>query len=176
MKTSIFSTINISLILTFTAIVVSGGCTQYNEYPWINKLVKDDTVFGQWFPAGTVIFLTPDNKINYCKLRRNCVIQGHNCIGTGPSGWDTVFYPSGKLKSAGLANTEVIEGIPCAAGSFWNEVFGAGSSVRGGRTYFYENGKLMYAKVAKTIEYQGHIIKKGQHVRLKGDGTLDYIK
>ena len=136
------------------------------------KLEKDDTVCGQWFPAGTIINLTNDGKsIKYCNLPRDVVIQGHNCIGKiGSIRWRTAFYPSGKLKSIGLVNTEVIDGVPCAAGNFWNEVFSSG-----GRTDFYEKGRLKYAKVAKTIEFRGHIIKQGQHVRLKEDGSLDSI-
>jgi hypothetical protein len=167
MKTPIFIIRTIGRILIVLAIVFSGGCDN------VVTLEKDDVVCGQLFPAGTIINLTDDGKsIKYCQLSRDVLIQGHNCIGKiGLLRWRTVFYPSGKLASIGLANTEVIDGIPCATGNLWNEVFGSG-----GRTDFYENGKLKYTKVAETIQYQGRIIKMGQRVRLKENGLLDSIE
>jgi hypothetical protein len=169
-KQSIFGTAAIGLMVTLSALVVFGGCA---NKPNVVKLAHDDIVFGQRFPAGTVFNLADDGEsIKYCVLPRDYVIQGHTCMGkAGSVGWKTYFYPNGKLASIGLADTEVIDGIPCAVGNVWNEAFG-----NGGRTLFYENGRLKYTKVAETTEYQGHVIKKGQHVQLKEDGTIDSIK
>ena len=75
------------------------------------------------------------------------------------------------MKSGGLVNIETIDGIPCDIGSFWNETWGGG-----GRTYFYEDGRLKSGKVAKTTTYRGQTIKKGRHVALKPDGSIESIK
>ena len=134
------------------------------------RLARDDSVFGQKFLTGTGIHFKENGKIDWCFLSKDCDVQGHTFVGGGHE-WMTCFYPSGRLESGGLASVQVIDGIPCAEGTFWNEAFGGG-----GRTYFYEDGKLKYAKVARTIVYQGTTINKGKHVKLKPDGTIDFIK
>ena len=188
MKTTYYGNLMIGLVLSLLCSFISGGCARSSSHvrisesliriaPLANKLAIDDTVYGQWFPAGTILYLNDDARsVKFCLFPHNTMFQGHLCNGSGPNGWTTSLYPDGKLASAGLARTEVIDGIPCARGTFWNEVFGAGSKIPGGRTFFYENGRLKYAKAAATIEYRGRIIKKGQHVQLKENGSIDYIK
>lgn len=173
MKSSVFIFRNSGRILTIAAIVIFSGCGNDADNPRVIKLENDDIVLGQRFPAGTIINLTKNGEsIKYCQLPYDYVIQGHKCIGKmGSLRWKTVFYPNGVLASIGLANTEVIDGIPCATGNFWNETFG-----KGGRTDFYDNGRLKYAKVAKKVIYRGRTIKQGQYVRLNRDGSIDSIK
>ncbi|MDK9701275.1 MAG: hypothetical protein OEM52_14140 [bacterium] len=134
------------------------------------RLTSDQTFLGQWLPANTGLHFTENGEWNWCFLGKDWEIQGHKMHGGGHE-WQTLFYPSGKLHSGGLTDDKVIDGIPCAAGSFWNEVFGGG-----GRTYFYESGKLKYAKVAKTVTYRGQEIKKGKHVKLAEDGSILLVK
>ncbi len=156
---------------TIQGITVIGEVEYYkSDTMEFARLAHDDTVFGQWFLAGTGIHMTKDGRIDWCFLPKDCKIQGHTFSGGGHE-WMTEFYPSGKLKSGGLAEEELIDGIPCAPGTFWNEVFGGG-----GRTYFYESGKLMYAKVAHEVTYQGHLIEKGKHIKLKEDGSFELVK
>lgn len=134
------------------------------------RIAKETKWFGHLFPEGTGLHFRDDGTIDWCFLAQDTEIQGHMFQGGGHE-WMTDFYRSGKLKSGGLAEMQVIDGIPCAAGTFWNEAFGGG-----GRTHFYESGKLLYAKVAKTVQYRGTKIKRGKHVRLSEDGAILVVK
>jgi len=134
------------------------------------RLASDQTFLGQFLPKGTGLNFTENGNWNWCFLGKDWAIQGHTMHGGGHE-WQTCFYPSGKLLSGGLTEDQVIDGIPCAAGTFWSEVFGGG-----GRTYFYESGKLKYAKVAKTVTYRGQKIEKGKHLKLAEDGSILSIK
>ena len=134
------------------------------------RIAKETVLFGHTFLKGTGLSFRENGTIDWCFLAQDSIIQGHLFQGGGHS-WMTLFYPSGKLKSGGLAKVQVIDGIPCAKGTMWNEMFGGG-----GRTHFYESGKLQYAKVAKTVQYRGTNIKKGKHVRLSEDGAILNVK
>ncbi len=134
------------------------------------RIASDTVMWGQSLPAGTGIHFTPDGKPVWCFLAKNHGVQGHLFRGGGHE-WMTCFYPSGRLKSGGLVNVETIDGIPCDVGSFWNEASGGG-----GRTYFYEDGKLKSAKVAQATTYRGQTIEKGRHVQLAPDGSIESIR
>lgn len=134
------------------------------------RTANETVLFGHTFLKGTGLHFREDGTIDWCFLAQDSRVQGHLFQGGGHE-WMTVFYPSGKLKSGGLAKVQVIDGIPCAKGTFWSEAFGGG-----GRTYFYESGKLKYAKVARIVQYRGTRIRKGKHVRLSEDGAILLVK
>jgi hypothetical protein len=117
-------------------------------------------------PARSVVHLRPDGTPDWCFLPEDTVIEGHLCQGGGHE-WMTQFHPDGRLKSAGLARVELLQGVPCDRGSFWTEVLGGG-----GRTVFHPNGSLARARVARTVQLQGQTLRRGQHVRLDEAGTI----
>lgn len=147
------------------------GRVEFNEHDSLvsGYLAKDDTVFTQPLPAGTWIVLNRDGRMKLCDPSREVSIQGHPCHG-GDHGWFHFFYPSGRLESCGLAESQVIDSIPCVKATFWTEIFGGG-----GRTYFFEDGRLRSAKVASRIVYRGTEIKKGMHIRLKPNGDIESV-
>jgi hypothetical protein len=158
---------------TLNGLVVIGRVSFYSATGGVKfaYLAKDQVAWGKTpLPKGTGIHFTRDGEPNWCFLAKHSEVKGHLLHGGGQD-WMTCFYPSGELKSGGLVNTETIDGIPCDVGSFWNEAFGGG-----GRTYWYEDGRLKSAKVAKTITYRGQTIKKGRRVALNPDGTIKSIK
>ncbi len=152
-------------------LLVSGEVEFYqNDTLEFARIVKDDSLFGHRFPANTGFHFTKSGVMDWCFLGKNWVVQGHPMQGGGHD-WMTEFFPSGRLASGGLSEVQTIDGVPCDVGTFWTELFGGG-----GRTYFYENGKLKYAKVASTVNYHGQQLKKGKHVKLKPDGTIEFVK
>jgi hypothetical protein len=158
---------------TLNGLVVIGRVSFYSATGGLKfaSLAQDQVAWGRTpLPKGTGVHFTRDGKPDWCFLPRHSEIKGHRLHGGGQE-WMTCFYPSGELKSGGLVDVETIDGIPCDVGSFWNEAFGGG-----GRTYWYEDGRLKSAKVAKTITYRGQTIKKGKRVALNPDGTIKSIK
>lgn len=133
------------------------------------RIAYDDSLFGHRFPAGTGFHFTQTGVMDWCFLGKDWTIQGYRFHGGGHE-WMTCFYPSGKLLSGGLSSEQTIDGIPCSEGTFWTEITG------GGRTYFHEDGKLKYTRIAKTIEYRGQTLKKGKHVKFKTNGDIESIK
>ncbi len=136
-------------------LIVRGRVAYYpNDTLMYAQVAKETVLFGHVFPEGTGFHFRDDGTLEWCFLAQDSRVEGHLLRGGGNE-WMTEFYPSGKLKSGGLAEVQIIDGIPCAVGTFWSEVFGGG-----GRTHFYESGKLQYAKVAQTVQYRGATIKK----------------
>jgi hypothetical protein len=129
-------------------------------------LGREDTLSGQPLPPGTVVNLTPEGHLDWCFLQENTMIQGHLCCGSG-HGFMTGFHPNGQLKTAWLAQDEVIQGIPCARYRFLSVLFGGGE-----RTLFDESGRLRYCTLSKDITIENQNLKKGDEVRFDKDGKV----
>lgn len=151
------------------------SCTGSVEYYQNGKLKsctlgREDTLSGQPLPPGTVVTLKPDGSLDWCFLQENTMIQGHLCRGSGHD-FMTGFHPNGKLKTAWLAEDEVIQGIPCAKYRFMSGLFGGGE-----RTLFDETGRLRYCRLSEAITIQGQHLKKGDEVRFDKEGQLVRVK
>ena len=103
-------------------------------------------------------------------LTENLKVQGVYCRGDKKHGYQTVFYPDGKLKLCWLAKDQIIHGIPCKKTTFWGEVFRyfKGSA----RVEFYRNGKLKRCKLAKDFVIDGKTYKKGDILFFDKHGKL----
>jgi len=151
--------------------VVTGWVSFYSPNNEVESavLATNSVMWGQSLPGGTRIHFTPAGKPDWCFLSRNWEIKGHLFNGGGHD-WMTCFYPSGQLESGGLVHVEVIDEFPCqaAAPGFWG--------LHHPRTCFYEDGKLKSAEAAVTFRYRGTIVKKGNYVELKPDGSIASVK
>jgi hypothetical protein len=194
-RTIVFGSLGIGAAAVFTLLLIFGGrnqpvtsrtaagpqgevleiqgisCTGSVEYYQGGRLKsctlgREDTISGQPLPPGTVVNLTPEGYLDWCFLQENTVIQGHLCRGSGHD-FMTGFHPNGKLKTAWLAQDEVIQGIPCAKYSFMSGVFGGGE-----RTLFDESGRLRYCRLSEATTIEGQELKKGDEVRFDKDGKL----
>jgi hypothetical protein len=113
--------------------------------------------------AGSWITLAPDGKPGMVFLRDDTRIGAAVCTGSamGREGSTTVFYASGKLKECFLPEDREIQGVPCAHGGFFSELFGGPAQVQ-----FYENGDLHSCRLSKAATVGGKQLAKGERVNL----------
>lgn len=129
-------------------------------------LGREDTLSGQALAAGTVIHLTPEGILDWCFLQEDTMIQGHLCLGSAHN-YMTAFHPNGTLKTAWLAQDEMIEGIPCAKFRFLSSWFGGGD-----RTSFHDNGRLQFCTLAASATIQGNKYAKNTRLEFGPDGRI----
>jgi hypothetical protein len=157
--------------------IQSISCVGSVEYYQDGKLTsctlgREDTLSGQPLPAGTVVHLTPDGYLDWCFLQQNTEIQGHLCRGES-HGFMTGFHPNGQLKTAWLAQDEIIQGIPCAKFKFLSAVMGwIEDSGKDGSTRFHENGFLRYCALSENFTIEGQRFRKGDAIRFDLDRKL----
>ncbi|TFH64725.1 MAG: hypothetical protein E4G91_04905 [Candidatus Zixiibacteriota bacterium] len=85
----------------------------------------------------------------------------------------TGFHPNGQLKTAWLAQDEIIQGIPCAKFKFLSAVLGwIEGSGKNGSTVFHENGLLRYCALSENFTIEGQRFRRGDAVRFDKDGKL----
>ena len=134
-------------------------------------------VSGQELPAKATLFFDPAGRMRHFWLHEEATIQGHRLRGMGRfySGYlGHMLHANGKLRAVWLAEEEAIDGLPCASslpllGGSWSAVkLGAQAMA-----WFYEDGRLRQAMLARDSTYQGQALKKGTVVSLRRDGTLD---
>jgi len=195
LRTWVFGSLGAGAAIVFTLLLVFGGrdepvtsrtavapdgegieiqgvsCVGSVEYYQDGKLTsctlaREDTLSGQPLPAGTVVHLTPEGYFDWCFLQQNTEIQGHLCRGSG-HGFMTGFHPNGQLKTAWLAQDEIIQGIPCAKYRFMSVLFGGGDN-----TLFDENGRLRFCTLSNNITIEGQNLRKGDEVRFDKDSKL----
>jgi hypothetical protein len=195
LRGAVFGTLGALAVTVFTLLLIFGGrnepftsrtaaapkgevveiqgisCSGSVEYYQGGKLKsctlgREDTVTAQPLPPGTVVNLTPEGSLDWCFLPQNTVIQGHVCLGSG-HGFMTGFHPNGQLKTAWLADDEVIQGIPCAKYRFLSSLFGGGE-----RTVFDESGRLRYCTLSRDFTIEDQNLKKGDEVRFDREGRL----
>ncbi len=150
-------------------------CTGRIEYYKSGKLMhcslaREDTLSGQPFAAGTGVHFTEEGQFEWCFLRENTEIQGYLCRGQA-HGFQTRFHPNGQLRTAWLAEDQVIQGIPCAKFRFLSAVF---NPIHGkhGNTSFHENGQLRYCELSENFTIEGQRFRRGDAVRFDRDGKL----
>ncbi|MEI6105812.1 MAG: hypothetical protein WCR49_02260 [Opitutae bacterium] len=143
-------------------------------------LREDALIRGVPLPAGsTIFFKTPkgwESEVPdtwHCWLPKDTIIQGHLC-GSTEDGCGIIFYPSGKLRAAGLAKDVEIDGVPCTSSHnpfrMGMRVLFYGLDVR---AWFYESGRLAQGMVSRDCSIAGRSFKPGDIVRLTPEGTLD---
>lgn len=195
LRTIVFGSLGAGAALIFTLLVIFGSgekqisgaaalvpegeinniqgvpCTGYIDFYKNGKLesctlARDDTISGQPLPAGTVVHFKPDSVFDWCFLQQTTEIQGHLCRGQS-HGFMTGFHPNGQLKTAWLAEDEVIQEIPCAKFRFLSVIFGGGDG-----TYFHENGKLKFCTLSEDFTIDGRELERGDHLRFDEEGKL----
>lgn len=125
-----------------------------------------DTLSGQALPKGTVVAFTSDGVFDFAFLQQPTEIQGVLCKGEG-HGFQTLFYPNGKLKIAWPAKEQTIQNIPVAEYSWMADVFGDGSNLT-----FWENGQLKRARLSAPITRDGKSFAKGDYIELDSSGAV----
>lgn len=129
-------------------------------------LATPQTVSQLLLPANTVVCFNHDQTLRFFFLEKPTRLHGYLCKGHGHD-WMQCIYPNGQPKLFWLEEDETIQGIPCAAASFWSDVTGGSAGV-----HFYENGKLAQCKLSKTFTYEGKTFKKGSHLKLDKTGNV----
>ena len=164
-------------ILVFMSVVWAQDVSCSNKIEYYQNgniefctLSREDTLSGQPLPGGTKVHFTEDGVFNWCFLEQDTRIQRHLCRGGGHS-FMTAFHPSGQLKTAWLAEDEVIQGIPCSKFRFLSALF---VDIHGktGQTSFYENGQLRYCELSEKKIIEGKPYRKRDAVRFNSDGKL----
>ena len=140
------------------------------------KLGGPTAVDGEPLPDGATLYFTSAGLPYDFFLERNGLYKGHHlvAISLGVHGVGHILRTDGKLKAIRLSEEETIDGIPCASTlpifrGWWHGIrIGAQSQV-----WFYEDGRLQQAMLARDVTIQGHKFKAGDVVMLNRDGTLD---
>jgi hypothetical protein len=130
------------------------------------QLAQPADFFGHLVDSGTFIYLHEDGTPQSIWLVRDTRIDGHLCRGTGHGGWSVDFHPDGRLAGCYLAKPEVIAGVPCMKGTFWNEVRG------GVHVAFHPNGRLEHCTTARPITLGPYSFRARTQVRLDPDGQV----
>ncbi len=136
-------------------------------------------VSGRTLPAKATLFFDPAGRMRHFWLREECSIQGYRlrAMGKGYTGYlGHMLHPNGKLRAVWLAGEEVIDGLPCA--SRLPLLQGGWRAIRLGAqamAWFYEDGHLRQAMLARDTTIQGQSLRKGEVLSLRRDGTLDLV-
>jgi hypothetical protein len=75
------------------------------------------------------------------------------------------------LRTAWLAEDQVIQGIPCAKFRFLSAVFNPIHN-KHGNTSFHENGQLRYCELSENFTIEGQRFRRGDAVRFDQNGKL----
>jgi hypothetical protein len=150
----------------------TGGIEYYEDGNLMHcSLARADTLSGQPLAAGTGVHFTEEGVFEWCFLRENTVIQGYMCRGQG-HGFMTRFHPNGQLRTAWLAEDQVIQGIPCAKFRFLSALIGWVEGDKDGHTGFHENGQLRYCELSENFTIEGRRFRRGDAIRFDEDGKL----
>jgi hypothetical protein len=126
------------------------------------------TLAGNRLPAKSWVQLTETGRLEGVWLPHDSYLGGHLCRGTGNRGWSVTFHPEGALRMCFLAQEEVIDGIPCQKGSFWNEARGGNKTgVR-----LRQDGRLERCQAARDFTRNGVAVKKWTVVALDSAGGM----
>ena len=87
-------------------------------------------------------------------------IEGYQCRGHGHD-FMTTFHPDGRLKLCWMPENRDIQGVPCAAFSFWADIFGNPSGV-----YFHANGSLAECRLSRDVTVGGVRFRKNDRIVL----------
>lgn len=138
------------------------------------SLAREDTLSGQPFAAGTGVHFTEEGIFEWCFLRQTTEIQGYMCRGEG-HGFMTRFYPNGQIRTAWLAEDQIIQGVPSAKFRFLSAVIAwaqGGVGNKNGSTGFHENGKLRHCELSENFTIEGKKFRRGDALRFDLEGKL----
>lgn len=132
-------------------------------------LLRDTTIQGHAFHAGSWITLDRRGALTRAWLSRDTRLSGHLCHGTGYKGFSVEFRPDGSLQLCYLARDTVIQGIPCIHGSFWTEIRG------GSRTgaSFWPDGSLAACQLSSDATIGGVRYPRRTRVIRHEDGRVE---
>jgi hypothetical protein len=123
---------------------------------------------GHSLPAKTWVRLAEGGGLVSVWLPQDTYLGAHLCRGSGDRGWSVEFHPTGALRLCYLAHEEVIDGVPCQKGSFWNELRGGNETV----VRFREDGRLERCQAAHDFTRNGVAVRKWAVVHLDATGGL----
>ena len=134
-------------------------------------------VHGQPLPPKATLYFDSAGQVRHFWLREEMSMQGHRlrAMGKGYTGYlGHMLHANGKLRAAWLAKPEMIDGIPCASKlplfrGGWHAI-GLGAQAM---AWFYDDGRLQQAMLARDATIQGRAFTKGEVISLRHDGTLD---
>lgn len=124
-------------------------------------LARDDTLSGQPFPEGTLLFFSESGDLKWCYLSKDTEIQGYLCKGK-EDGFRTRFYSVDKLKRIWLARDEIIDNVPCAKYAYFSR----------NDVTFHENGRLQSCKLSEDFTVEKQTFKKGDDIEFDDQGNL----
>jgi len=130
------------------------------------ELSREAVIQGHHFPAKTKIDFDDDGNLDCCFLGQDSELEGHLYRGKG-QGYQTCFHPNGNLRFGNLVKSEVIQGINCEKSNFWIWTFKGNSGIN-----FYENGKLKSCLLASDLNIQDHLFRKGNRIFLDHNGWI----
>lgn len=137
------------------------------------RICKESKFYGVLFPAKTCVFFNRWGHRFSFWLPEDTRIQGHLIAATS-DGIGNSLHLNGKLKAIWLADDEEISGVPCSSSM---NIFRFGSRVLSLGTkrmvWFYDNGQLQQAMLARDVTIQGHSFKKGDLIYFDKDGRID---
>lgn len=122
---------------------------------------RDAVVRGLALPKGTSVTFNADGTHRSVFLPRTATIDGHACKGSAHN-FMTGLYPDGKLQLCWLPEDAVIDGVPCAAFSFWSDVVRRNAS----GVYFHPNDQLSSCRLSKEYKQDGRRLAKGDRINL----------
>jgi hypothetical protein len=136
-------------------------------------LGKEGAVHGQSLPEGTALFFASDGRLRFFWPSRDTVLQGH-LVRAQDDGAGSRLHPNGKLLAIWLAQDEVIDGIPCSSsGNVLRMGLGVLHLGTKRMAWFYDDGRLQQAMLARDFTLQGHSFRKGEVVSLDRNGRVD---
>ena len=126
---------------------------------------RDARVRGAQLPKGSTVAFKEDGDYEYVFLPRTSEIEGYQCRGSGHD-FMTTFHPNGRLKLCWFPQDREVQGVPCAAFSFWSDaVLRKPSGVS-----FHPNGALAECRLSGDATIKGTAFRRGTRVRLDAEG------
>jgi hypothetical protein len=122
------------------------------------ELSEQHVLTGHELPAGSWVYLDAQGTLEYTWLRRDTLLQGLPCRGTGHGGWQTTFHDTGALRTCWLARDAIIEGVPCSRATFVGELRGGASTV------FDRDGRLLACRAATDFSHGEARFRRGDRV------------
>ena len=122
------------------------------------------TIRGATLPAGSILYFRADGTYDTVMLPAGgATIEGHECLGGGAEGAQTMFHPNGRLAVCWLAREEVIQGVPCDSSSFAKEALYRNRT----SVHFNPDGSLASCLASRAVTIGGRAYKAHETVTLE---------
>lgn len=132
------------------------------------RLGRATPILGQVLPAETRLFFLAGGRLRMFWLPAPTLLQGHLVQGPQRDGQGNRLHPSGALSAIWLAKEEVIDGVPCTSEGSWFNRLGTRRMA-----FFYDDGRLRQAHLARDYTRDGHTFRKGDIISLSPAGSVD---